>query len=330
MKITIKGIELLSLKSARISLVLLFLLPSISFGEKLRVTIIPSGSSNAYAITAKHIKTAIRNNSNDSIQIKTIEINDLYYKKTEQSMDTDLFVPIGQRALKEVLKYSGNTPVLASLVSKSGFLNITRKENMPNNILNIGAVYIDQPIKRHLLFSRLALPNASRSGFIISRNNKSTIDDLKSIVNNDIRHIEILNPGDNVISTLSRVLEDVDVVVALPDPIVFNLRTSRNILLSTYRKRIPIIGFSWSYVKAGALAAIHSTPDLIGKQTGELISVIKNKLTADGPSFSIPRLHAKYFSISINNKVSRSLGLAPINSSKIEEELLKIETVSRE
>ncbi len=325
MKTTFKGMNIYSLNLANITLILLLLLPSLSFGEKLRVTIIPSSSSNAYITTANHIKSTIKNDGNNLTQIKTIDSKDLYINKTALIKNTDLFVTIGQRALKETLKHSGNIPVLASLIPKSGFINIISEDSISNKHLNIGAVYIDQPLKRYLLFSRLVLPNSSQPGFILSSNNKNAIDDLNALLGKKIHHIGILNPGDNVISTLSRVLENADSIIALPDPIVFNLRTTRNILLSTYRKRTPVIGFSKSYAKAGALAAIYSMPELIGKQIGEYISQLAKQFSLENGVKPLTRTSAKYFSISVNNRVSRSLGLPILDAANLERDLLHIE-----
>lgn len=311
------------LKLVRNSLIFLCILPSLSLAEILNITLIPSSSSDAYTTTAEYIKTTIKNNGGTSIKVRTIAIEDIFSEKDSLSNTTDIFLPIGQRALQEILKYSKETPVLATLISESGFLRIIGKDGIPNKPENIGAIFIDQPLERHLLFSRLALPKASRFGFILSSGNRNTIHRLNSLVDNDIHHIELLNPGDNVISALSNIMDDSDVIIALPDPIVFNLRTTRNILLSTYRKRIPVIGFSKSYVKAGALAAIYSTPESIGKQTGEYISLIAKQYLQQGRTLPLDRSHAKYFTISVNKKVSRSLGMPILNSDSFRKQLMK-------
>ena len=36
-----------------------------------------------------------------------------------------------------------------------------------------------------------------------------------------------------------------------------------------YQRRLPVIGFSKAYVKAGAVAAVYTTPEQIGRQAGE-------------------------------------------------------------
>ena len=323
MKILFIYIGLASLKLMRISLTLLWILPSISLAENLNITLIPSSSSDTYTITADHIKNTIDKTNANSIQTRIITIEELYTLRDSLSSKTDLFVPIGQRALKETLKYSSETPILSSLISKYNFDNIITNRNKSDNE-NVGAIYIDQPISRHISFSRLAFPSLKNPGFIVSNRNKYTYDEL-NIIGNDNFHIAILNPGDNVINLLSHVINDSDVIIALPDPIIYNLRTTRNILLSTYRKRIPLIGFSKSYAKAGALAAIYSAPDLIGKQTGEIIVDLVNNSAFKNKSYLLPRLHSKYFLISVNNRVSRSLGLPELNADGLRKSLFLIE-----
>ena len=313
------------------STLLLLIAPTISLADKIyNIVLITSSNSGPYVTTANAIKRSISNNNIGSIQINTLTIKELYTLKRSTPIKTDLFVPIGQRALKETLKYSGDTPVLASLITKYDFNNIIQRGQHSKNSLNIGAVYIDQPLKRHLAFSRLALPNISRYGILVSSSNKHTIDKLNFLIDNDIHHIKILNPGDNVISSLSHVLNDVEVIIALPDPIIFNLRTTRNILLSTYRKRIPIIGFSKSYAKAGALAAIYSTPESIGKQTGEIISFHKKQVYSSNELIPLPKVNSQYFSISVNDKVSRSLGLHVLDADTLKNKLLLIEKTQHE
>jgi ABC-type uncharacterized transport system substrate-binding protein len=303
---------------------LLFIYPAITYAEKTyNIILVSSNNSTPYSTTARNIKTTLSINNTQSILTRTFSIDEFYSQNRSLREKTDLFVPLGQRALKEVLKYSGDIPVLASLISKYDFDRVIRNSRHPDNN-NLGAIYIDQPLDRHLLFSKLVLPNVNRFSFIVNNDNEYTIDKL-NLLDQDKYRIDILNPGDNVISTLSHILIDADAIIAVPDPIIFNLRTTRNILLSAYRKRVPIIGFSESYVKAGALAAIYSTPEFIGKQTGEVISQLIKQNLSQNKALPLPRVHAKYFSISVNKRVSRSLGLPVIDEDSLEKDLLQIE-----
>ena len=70
---------------------------------------------------------------------------------------------------------------------------------------------------------------------------------------------------------LTKVLASADVILAMPDPMIFNNGTIHNILLAAYREERPLIGFSPAYVRAGALAAVYSTPQQIAHQIAETI-----------------------------------------------------------
>jgi putative ABC transport system substrate-binding protein len=108
----------------------------------------------------------------------------------------------------------------------------------------------------------------------------------------------------NIIDALNTSLPDSDVLLALPDASVYNSRTIKSILLTTYRHKIPVIGFSESFVHAGALAAIHSSPKQIAKKITALIKEhYSNKVINEY------YIYPDDFDVTINKDVARSLGI---------------------
>jgi ABC-type uncharacterized transport system substrate-binding protein len=103
---------------------------------------------------------------------------------------------------------------------------------------------------------------------------------------------------------LQSLLRDVDVVLALPDPEVFNGQTAGNILTAAYRRRVPLVGFSPAYVKAGALLALYSTPAQIGSRGGDIL-----RQALSGNALPRPQWPAD-FVVKLNSDVAHSLGLA--------------------
>jgi len=77
-----------------------------------------------------------------------------------------------------------------------------------------------------------------------------------------------LRSKDTLFSDLDELLIDSDVLLAVPDSEIYNSNSIRNILLSSYRRGIPLVGFSQAYVKAGALCAIFSTPEQLAATSG--------------------------------------------------------------
>ena len=55
--------------------------------------------------------------------------------------------------------------------------------------------------------------------------------------------------------------ESNSILLATPDSFIYNSSTIKNILLTSYKSKIPIIGFSPNMVKAGAVATIYVTDE---------------------------------------------------------------------
>jgi ABC-type uncharacterized transport system substrate-binding protein len=117
-------------------------------------------------------------------------------------------------------------------------------------------------------------------------------------------HRETIAQSADLHSSLLRLLPEVDAMLALPDPLVFNSSTIHNILLTTYRAKQPLFGFSPSYTRSGAIAAVYSTPPQIAHQVSNL--AIQFLAGAVLPPPQYPRA----FSVSVNATVARSLGIA--------------------
>ena len=104
-------------------------------------------------------------------------------------------------------------------------------------------------------------------------------------------------------------------LLALPDAAVYNDSTIRNILLATYRRGIPLIGFSSGYVKAGALCALISTPAQIAPQAAELIRQFNNTHALPPPQYP------HEFEVIVNESVANVLDLQIKNTTELHEKI---------
>jgi hypothetical protein len=180
----------------------------------------------------------------------------------------------------------------------------------------LAEIYIDQPYKRYFDLIRAAIPRAGRVGFLIHASDIDNIDILAENASqlNLTLITSIVSNERDVGEALSHILNDIDVLLALPDSRIHNSQTISHILTSAYRNNIPVIGFSSAYVKAGAAAAIYTSPEDIARQLSDVVlEFILN-------GYVEKRLqHATYFSVSINFEVARSLGLPPISPSDVKQ-----------
>ena len=204
-------------------------------------------------------------------------------------------------------------PLLAILVPRLAFERIADKKRLRARTLS--AVFLDQPPARQLELIRLAVPAARKVGVLVGDESKDHIGALESAARE--RGMQLVDspvgPA-GLFPALQSLFPDVDVLLALPDPAVFNSDTATSILMAAYRQRVPLIGFSPAYTKAGALLSLHSTPTQIGKRGGEVLrSALAN-------NFLPPPGWPNEFIVSINRDVARSLGIV-LDQSQLGEKL---------
>jgi len=109
----------------------------------------------------------------------------------------------------------------------------------------------------------------------------------------------------NLSQHIKEALENSDLLLALPNKTIYNSKSVKNILLTSYRNRKPVIGFSNNFVIAGALASIHSNPEQI---TIGIHNLIK-QYYENNNHFKNTTNYPEEFDISINKQVFRALNL---------------------
>jgi ABC-type uncharacterized transport system substrate-binding protein len=214
----------------------------------------------------------------------------------------DLVITLGLKAREYAERHFGEGSIINAMIpTRNGHLSKSAIARLKHPTL-----ILDQPPIRSLLLIKHLLPGAKQVGLLISRDNAKRVASLKQAAERlDLRLIvSIVDDETKLGKQLAGMLDEIDVLLALPDIKIHNRNNVSSILLTTYRNRIPLIGFSAAYVKAGALAAIYSTPENIADQLAELTA---QSLSAAGAVKQI--ISPKYFSVSINSRVARSLGV---------------------
>lgn len=223
----------------------------------------------------------------------------------------DLIVAVGVAALDGVLERLGKRgeswariPLLAVMVPQAVFdarLAATQLVRRP-----FSAALIDQPLGRQLALIKRAMPQFQRVGVLVGPQTRLVMDTLeKEAVTRGmfVRHTPPVTATEEIYPALKQALSEAEVILALPDPLIYNSASLQNILLTTYRARIPLVAFSPAYVKAGAVLAVYSTPAQVARRAVEML---RQWQTGHGlPSPQKPR----EFEVAVNERVAASLGL---------------------
>lgn len=220
------------------------------------------------------------------------------------SANTSLLVSVGMKATRAALALNTRVPILAVLVPKDSFdalVSPVNEERRP-----ISAIYLDQPYSRQLAMIRLAFPERRRIGVLLREQNRQKLDTLlRSAQLQKIQVTgELVPSGGEIVASLEHLLAVSDLLLVLPDALLYNKNDIQGVLLTSYRYHVPLIGYSQALVRAGAIMALYSKPQQIGYHAAEV--ALRSLDTGDLPAPQYP----KYFTVSINQQVARSLSIS--------------------
>lgn len=276
------------------------------------VYLVLSGDADAYLRTASTIADTLQANLPG---VPTIRADVDRFEAHAPAPD-DLVITIGTRAAMEVARRAEGQRLICTLLTEQSYDDLPAAEPGQRT-----AVFIDQPAGRQLALIRTALPEWSRVAIVHGRQSGDFIRAINAAAPAlalNIRTAEVTD-DQTLYSALQSVLATPSVLLAVPDAKVFNNFTIQNVLLTAYRHRAPVIGFSPAYVRAGAIMAVYSTPEQMGQQAAELatLALAGKPLPEAG--------YPSQFSVSINPHVARSLSIDLPDAATLEARLRRQE-----
>ena len=270
--------------------------------EPLRVTVVLSDEGGVYQEFSDLLRV--------KMPVARFALNTVNIDQTLSG--SDLYIAVGMKAADALA--SRDIPVLSVLVPKAGYdklLHGTVQRTVPRS-----AIFLDQPIERQIEFLLTALPSTRDVGILYSKPPPELPNFRRLLAEKKLRLHDISVGGAQSLNdALESILSESDVLFVLADAGVYNAATIRNILLTSYRKQIPLVGISQAYVKAGALCAIYSTPDQIATQAAEAVRQFSE--TGKLP----PDHYPKEFEVSVNLQVARSLDVPIKDAGRLRDEI---------
>lgn len=283
----------------------------------LRFVLVQSNASDVYTRAAEVIAQRLDEKCDtaglDCVMTR-FSLDDACIERCLSVAKADVLVTLGQKAAALTAQTIDAKHSLNALITRTDYQAL---ESMPGQ----SAVYLDQPWSRQLRLIELALPGRHRIGLMLSAEKAATLPmPIASDMPPGMRlTLRSLDDPKRLGAELRRLYKEVDLLLALPDARIHNARSAVNLLLSSYRAKIPVLAFSHAYVSAGALLAVYSTPEQIARQVADLLDRY-----LDNPDQGLPApAHPTYFSVSVNHGVARSLKLKLPAAAVLERDLRK-------
>jgi len=181
----------------------------------------------------------------------------------------NLLFTLGSLATTAAIKNGCELPTIAGLVLDDDEI---RKKS------NVTGVVLDFPLETQFQWMRRILPDSRVVGVIHRPKNLERIKSAEKAAQAQglkllARQVE--TPSD-IPDALEYLTKHVDVLWGLADEIVFTSQTAKHILLISFRNRIPLVGLSSAWVKAGAMYSLDWDYSDMGSQCGEMALRVLN------------------------------------------------------
>ena len=167
----------------------------------------------------------------------------------------------------------------------------------------MAAVYLDVPVTEIAVRLKALFPGKGRLGIIRNPARQALAESTPARPQSVAVEVRDCASPDDLLKSLLAFKRSADFVILQPDASLYNDATVRPLLMASVDNQLPVIGFSASFVRAGAALGMYPDFQDIGEQTGELA---RRFLSSGAGLASEP---PRRLIVSANQSVLRLLGL---------------------
>jgi putative ABC transport system substrate-binding protein len=211
-----------------------------------------------------------------------------------------IVITIGGEATESVLVQQRGTPVIATVIAPYLLPKDTIARSRPVSIIPVQV-----PLATLLESLKQVFPAKSRLGVIRNADLPDAgPDSLKSTAEAagfSVRIVDCAGPG-QLLQVFQSLKEQVDTVLCFPDATLYNSATIKPLVLASLRYRLPLVGFSENFVRAGAALGVYPDFHEVGARSAELIQKVLS-------GHAVARIeYPRKFRIAVNQNITRLLG----------------------
>lgn len=279
-------------------------------GARELIAVIKTRDAEPYDLAVAGLRRALAERGMNA-QVEEFFVGDDFQGRDEKILELrrrkpQLFVTLGSAATERVSKVIKDTPVLFCMALNplaSGFIR-----SMTTSGNNLAGASLDIPPQIQFDAIRALVPNAKKIGVIYNPQETEVIvqQARRSAREMGLELVTVPIPSsDKVPDALRSLDKTVDALWSVADGTTFTPASMEFLFLHTLRNKLPFMGLSPAFVKAGALLAFAIDYQDVGAQCGGLAA----KLIGGEIPASLPITTPQKLTLHINLKTAETLGL---------------------
>lgn len=265
------------------------------------VTIVAATEIEAHRDAIEGIRTRL---AKSSVEIRVVNLStfrrDGSLGERLAAPGTRAIIAIGTEALELVAAERPDVPVISTMMLRGNAGADPRAPRLA------AAIVLDVPVPALLTRLKQVFPGKTRLGIIRNASHGSpaaaALEARAQQLGFTVKVIDC-PAAEQLLAAFLTFKGQVDFVWCLPDGALYNGATIKPLILASIENRLPLIGFSESFVRAGAAVGVYPDFRDIGLQTGEAAQLILSGQAV--PSSEGPRK----LKFAVNQGVLRLLGL---------------------
>ena len=265
-----------------------------SSAEGVVISAVKSGDIAQYDIALEGFKKSIAGR-NVLVVLNEYDLKDGNVLENIRSQKSDLILTLGTPSSKVMSKNIETIPIVFSMVLFPE-RNDIKGENITGASLNI-------PVRTQLENLKAVAPDRETIGVIYNVEDNGDIVRKAGQIAGDMGLILKPFPVKSA-KEIPKIKEmKIDALWLIPDLVVCQPAIIGHILRSSLKHKIPVMGVSQSYAKAGALLALSCDYEDIGRQSGEIaLRILNGESLVDIP-VSVPRKTKLYLNLAVAERL---------------------------
>ena len=226
-------------------------------------------------------------------QPQSLVVNDIGRNKP------DLIFALGIDAIKWADKQESPAPVVATMVMK---------EDVFKKAKNTTGVSLGYSLRTQFQWLKKFFPQQSSVAILYNPSeNAATVNEATQISQQEgfrLVAIPVENPKE-LPYALDQLTNKIELLLAIPDETVMSTNTAKEVLLASFRNKVPLVGLSDNWVKSGAIYALSWDYDDLGRQN----AVIAQKILDGASPQSVLPEHPRKVTYTINAKIAEHMNM---------------------